>query len=101
VKAIRFLHDDPRVQSVGLVNFDTQRMEEVIGSGVKIVSNQVQFSLVDLRPTFLMGDSCKKHGVKLLTYGSLVSPFGAEHFLAIILARPVIRMLTLKSAEVS
>jgi hypothetical protein len=75
VKAVQLLRDDPRVQSVGLVNFDTQRMEEILDSGVEIVSNQVQFSLIDLRPTFLMGDSCKKHNVKLLTYGSLVSTF--------------------------
>jgi len=67
------LADDPRVQSIGLVNFDTQRMEEILDSGVKFVSNQVQFSLIDLRPTFVMGDSCRKHNVKLLTYGSLVS----------------------------
>jgi len=73
VKAVQLIQDDPRVQSVGLVNFDTTRMEEILDSGVKIVSNQVQFSLVDLRPTFLMGDSCRKHDVKLLTYGSLVS----------------------------
>ena len=72
MKAVRLLQDDPRVHSVGLVNFGTLRMEEILDSGVKIVSNQVQFSLVDLRPTFLMGDSCKKHNVKLLTYGSLV-----------------------------
>ena len=73
VKAVQLIQDDPRVQSIGLVNFDTTRMEEILDSGVKIVSNQVQFSLVDLRPTFLMGDSCRKHDVKLLTYGSLVS----------------------------
>jgi len=96
LKAVHFIQDDPRVQSVGLVNFDTQRMEEILDSGVKIVSNQVQFSLVDLRPTFLMGDSCKKHNVKLLTYGSLVSTL--EHIPS--LTSPTLR-LTSRSAEVS
>jgi diketogulonate reductase-like aldo/keto reductase len=47
-------------------------MDEIIEGGVKIVSNQVQFSLIDLRPTFKMAESCSKHKVKLLTYGSLV-----------------------------
>jgi hypothetical protein len=48
-------------------------MNEILETGVKVVSNQVQFSLIDLRPTFRMANSCLKHKVKLLTYGSLVS----------------------------
>lgn len=47
-------------------------MDEILESGAKVVSNQVQFSLIDLRPTFKMAESCLKHKVKLLTYGSLV-----------------------------
>jgi hypothetical protein len=34
--------------------------------------NCLKFSLIDVRPTFKMADSCRKHDVKLLTYGSLV-----------------------------
>jgi len=40
---------------------------------VKVVSNQVQFSLIDSRPVFAMGEACEKYGIKLLTYGTLVS----------------------------
>jgi len=36
---------DPRVLNVGLCNFDTKRMNEILNSGVKIVSNQVQVPL--------------------------------------------------------
>lgn len=36
---------DPRVSNVGLCNFDTQRMNEILDSGVKIVTNQVQVPL--------------------------------------------------------
>lgn len=36
---------DTRVLNVGLCNFDTQRMNEILDSGVKIVSNQVQVLL--------------------------------------------------------
>ena len=32
-----------------------------------------QFSLVDLRPLHGMSDLCKKHNIKLVTYGTLVS----------------------------
>lgn len=81
---------DARVDALGLCNFDTEHMEEIVQSGVRVVSNQVQvrvlpvsprtrivtnnveFSLIDLRPTFKMAACCRKHDVKLLTYGSLV-----------------------------
>jgi len=47
-------------------------MEEIAESGIKVVSNQIQFSLIDSRPTFGMGKVCEKFGIKLLTYGTLV-----------------------------
>jgi diketogulonate reductase-like aldo/keto reductase len=72
IEACKLIEQHPQVQSVGLCNFDTPRMNEIVDNGIKVVSNQVQFSLIDLRPTFKMADSCSKHGVKLLTYGSLV-----------------------------
>lgn len=58
VEASKLLADHPQVRMLGLCNFDTQRMDEILASGVEVVSNQVQFSLIDLRPTFKMAD-CK------------------------------------------
>lgn len=45
MKAAKLIEQDPRVKSLGLCNFDTQRMDEVLENGVKIVSNQVQVSM--------------------------------------------------------
>jgi aryl-alcohol dehydrogenase-like predicted oxidoreductase len=82
------------IRAIGLCNFDTIHTDEIctqLGPGV-IVSNQVQvrsrfdfvpvsglaltspvqFSLVDTRPLHGMSDVCAKHGLKLLTYGTLV-----------------------------
>lgn len=42
IRMAQLVEQDPRVLNVGLCNFDTQRMEEIVESGVKIVSNQVQ-----------------------------------------------------------
>ncbi|KAH6667597.1 aldo/keto reductase-like protein [Halenospora varia] len=81
VQASRLLEEHPQVSSLGLCNFDAQHMEEIVESGVKVVSNQVQFSLIDLRPTFRMAAACQKHGVKLLTYGSLCGGFLADKWL--------------------
>ncbi|CZS99542.1 uncharacterized protein RCO7_07887 [Rhynchosporium graminicola] len=81
IQAAKLIADHPRVQNLGLCNFDTQRMDELVEAGVKVVSNQVQFSLIDLRPIFKMAASCRKHNVKLLTYGSLCGGFLAEKWL--------------------
>ena len=77
------------MQHLGLCNFDTEHMQNVIESGVQIVTNQVQvcshccpqeltilmmiqFSLIDSRPVMRMVEFCEKNNVKLLTYGTLV-----------------------------
>ncbi|KAE8441942.1 hypothetical protein EG329_004150 [Mollisiaceae sp. DMI_Dod_QoI] len=81
VEAAKLIGQDPCVDNIGLCNFDTEHMDEIIESGVNVVSNQVQFSLIDLRPTFKMADSCHKHNVKLLTYGSLCGGLLADRWL--------------------
>ncbi|PQE23767.1 aldo keto reductase protein [Rutstroemia sp. NJR-2017a BBW] len=94
--AARLIEEHPRVTNLGLCNFDTEHMEELLDNGVHAVSNQriiaatlptsdaylhFQFSLIDLRPTFKMADVCRKHNVKLLTYGSLCGGFLADKWL--------------------
>ncbi|KUJ17453.1 aldo/keto reductase-like protein [Mollisia scopiformis] len=81
VEAAKLIEQDSRVDGLGLCNFDTDHMDEIIETGVKVVSNQVQFSLIDLRPTFKMAESCRKHNVKLLTYGSLCGGLLADRWL--------------------
>ncbi|EUC47106.1 hypothetical protein COCMIDRAFT_90828 [Bipolaris oryzae ATCC 44560] len=81
IEALRLLQQDERVRHLGLCNFDTARLQEVIDDGIDIVTNQVQFSLIDARPRFRMGEVCAQHNVKLLTYGTLCGGFLAEKWL--------------------
>ncbi|KAK7552346.1 putative general stress protein [Phyllosticta citricarpa] len=46
-----YLHNDTRVSSLGAVNFDTLKMEQALAAGIALATNQVQFSLIDSRPT--------------------------------------------------
>lgn len=78
IPALKFLAADTRVKALGLCNYDTANMQAVLDAGVPIVSNQVQFSLIDSRPTFAMARVCRQHGVKLLTYGTLCGGFLAD-----------------------
>ncbi|KJA12647.1 hypothetical protein HYPSUDRAFT_152310, partial [Hypholoma sublateritium FD-334 SS-4] len=71
------------IAAIGLCNFDTIRTDEIcteFGPGA-IVSNQVQFSLIDTRPLHVMSDVCEKHSLKLLTYGTLCGGFLADKWL--------------------
>lgn len=81
IQALQILQGDERVRYLGLCNFDTARLEEVIDSNIDVVTNQVQFSLIDARPRFKMGEVCTRHNVKLLTYGTLCGGFLAEKWL--------------------
>ncbi|KAI1208584.1 aldo/keto reductase [Annulohypoxylon truncatum] len=75
------------VTSIGLCNFDSEHTEEcceylIAKTGeVGIVSNQVQFSLVDARPLHKMVHVCEKYGLKLLTYGSFCGGFLSSQWL--------------------
>ncbi|KAL5592136.1 hypothetical protein FOVSG1_011025 [Fusarium oxysporum f. sp. vasinfectum] len=81
IDALQYLVEDKRVARIGLCNFDTEHLERVVETGVKIYTNQVQFSLIDSRPTVKMADACSRYGIKLLTYGTLCGGFIADKWL--------------------
>ncbi|KAL5338024.1 NADP-dependent oxidoreductase domain-containing protein [Aspergillus crustosus] len=81
IKALQYLQQDERVRYLGLCNFDTEHMRRVVESGINIVTNQVQFSLIDSRPTMKMVEYCNQHDIKLLTYGTLCGGLLAEKWI--------------------
>ncbi|KAI0888443.1 aldo/keto reductase [Annulohypoxylon maeteangense] len=88
VELIRITKSHPElVSTIGLCNFDSEHTEEcceylLAKTGeVGIVSNQVQFSLVDSRPLHKMVHVCEKYGLKLLTYGSFCGGFLSSQWL--------------------
>ena len=75
------LRDEGKIKHIGLTNFDTQRMQVMADHGLNLVSNQVQYSLIDVRPQIKMEKFCKQHNVKLLSYGTLCGGLLSEKFL--------------------
>jgi aryl-alcohol dehydrogenase-like predicted oxidoreductase len=75
------LCDDGKIRHVGLTNFDTERTEIMVENGFKLVSNQVQYSIIDQRPEVKMTPFCQKHDIKLLAYGTLLGGFLSEKYL--------------------
>jgi len=84
LKAMAYLDDlrkEGIISTLGLTNFDTKHTEEFLKMGINIVSNQVQYSLIDRRPEQLMARLCKKYNLKLLAYGTLCGGLLSEKFL--------------------
>src|SRR5438477_4520626 len=50
LKHLADLRQEGRIRHLALTNFDTERLRVIVDAGIPIVSNQVQYSLVDRRP---------------------------------------------------
>ena len=69
-----------KVGHVGVTNFDQRRLAEVVSAGVPVVSHQLQYSVLDRRPTHGMAAQCSRHGIGLLCYGALAGGFLSERY---------------------
>jgi aryl-alcohol dehydrogenase-like predicted oxidoreductase len=84
--ALKYLADlqhEGQIRHLALTNFDTERLRIFIENGIPIVSNQVQYSLVDRRPEVQMATFCQEHGITLLTYGTVLGGLLAEKYLGV------------------
>lgn len=82
--ALRYLSElqkEGKIKHLALTNFDTERMKIIQQAGIKIVSNQVQYSIIDRRPEVRMVEFCQQHDIKLLTYGTLCGGLLSEKYL--------------------
>ncbi len=77
------LQNENKIKHIGLTNFDTERIKIMKEHGHNIVSNQVQYSILDQRPNRIMAPFFAKHGIKILAYGTLLGGFFSEKYLAV------------------
>ena len=71
------------IKSVGVTNYDAEHLQELLTAGLPVVSNQVQYSLLDRRVETTMTDICTEHNVRLLCYGVLCGGFLSNKWLGI------------------
>ncbi len=64
-----------KIHLLGTTNFDTAHLRQLVDAGIPIVSNQVQFSLLDRRPEDRLVDLCRAHGIHLIGYGAIAGGF--------------------------
>ena len=78
---LSLLRDEGKVRHLGLTNFDTEHLKSIVDNGVRVVSNQVQYSLIDRRPEVQMVRFCQEHDIQLLAYGTLCGGLLSEKYL--------------------
>ncbi|CAN6438767.1 unnamed protein product [Victoria cruziana] len=80
LKHLTDLKEEGKIKTIALTNFDTERLRIILENGIPIVSNQVQHSVVDMRPQQRMAELCQLTGVKLITYGTVMGGLLSEKF---------------------
>jgi aryl-alcohol dehydrogenase-like predicted oxidoreductase len=81
LKYLTELQNEGKIKRLALTNFDTEHLQTVLENDIPIVSNQVQFSLIDRRPLVRMVPFCQKQHVKLLAYGTVCGGLLSERYL--------------------
>jgi len=70
-----------KIAHIGVTNFDTRRLKEIVAAGVPVVSHQLQYSLLDDRPAGSMVEYCRSQNIVLLCYGTVAGGFLSERWL--------------------
>ena len=75
------LAEDGKVDRLGVTNFGIAPLKRLLAAGLPIISNQIQFSLVDRRARNGLAEVCRSAGIALLAYGTLAGGFLTERWL--------------------
>lgn len=83
LKYLAELQAEGKIKHLALTNFDTEHLKIIVDSGIQIVSNQVQFSLIDRRAQQQMISVCQEQNIHLLAYGTLCGGLLSEQYLGV------------------
>ncbi|SLN53411.1 aldo/keto reductase [Roseisalinus antarcticus] len=70
-----------KIDRLATTNFNTRCMRELVDSGYRPASTQLQYSLLDRRPQREMIGFCAEHDIKLLCYGTVAGGFLSDKWL--------------------
>ncbi len=75
------LQKQGKIRHIGVTNFDAAHLKEILDAGVKVVSNQVQYSVLDHRPENNMEALAQAHDIPFLCYGTVAGGFLSNRYL--------------------
>lgn len=96
-KQLADLQSKGLIQHIGVTNFDVPHLIHLHDIGLKPVSNQVQYSVIDRRPQLYLSDYCSTHGIQLLPYSVLAGGFLADRYVGMPAAKA--RLNTISKAK--
>lgn len=70
-----------KIRLLGVTNFDTTHLQELLDAGIEVASDQVQYSMIDRRPERTLAGAAAEGGFRLLCYGTLAGGFLSERWL--------------------
>jgi aryl-alcohol dehydrogenase-like predicted oxidoreductase len=70
-----------KIDLLGTTNFDTAHLRAFIDAGLPLVSNQLQYSVLDRRPEKGLASYTKDHGIALQCYGAVAGGFLSARWL--------------------
>lgn len=72
-----------KIRYIGATNFNVSSLGEMLDAGCPIITNQVQYSVLDSRPAGRMQKLCQQHDISFLCYGSVAGGFLTEKYLGV------------------
>jgi len=75
------LREEGLIREIGVTNFDAAHLHLALADGVPVRTNQGVCSLLDRRFTGPLAETCARHGVRLLAYGTVCGGFLSERWL--------------------
>jgi aryl-alcohol dehydrogenase-like predicted oxidoreductase len=78
---LKELQEAGKIRHIGMTNFDVAHLREIVQAGVPVISNQIQYSLLDRRPERKMVAYCEQQAISLLCYGTVAGGFLSDRYL--------------------
>jgi aryl-alcohol dehydrogenase-like predicted oxidoreductase len=70
-----------KIRHLAVTNYDAEHLLEILQAGVPVVSNQVQYSVLDRRPEMGLAALAQEYGFRMLCYGTVAGGFLSDRYL--------------------
>ena len=72
-----------KIRHVAVTNLDVPRLRRIETTGVRPVSDQVQYSALDRRPAGRLAGHCRSRGIEMIAFGTLAGGFLTDRWLGV------------------
>lgn len=75
------LRREGKIGHVAATNLDVARLRRIEDAGVELLTNQVQYSILDRRPERRLAAHCRRTGMGIIAFGTLAGGFLTDRWL--------------------